>query len=43
MALITDSQRGVFWKQDSGFNRDALAHIPIADSFATIKTGIPVV
>lgn len=40
IALVMDSQRATFWKQDSGFNRDALANIPVADSFATIITGI---
>ena len=40
IALVIDSQREAFLKQDSGFIRDALAEIPIADSFATIITGI---
>lgn len=40
IALVMDSQRATFLKQDSGFNRDALANIPVADSFATIITGI---
>lgn len=40
IALVIDSQRDTFWKQDSGFNRDALIDIPVADSFATIITGI---
>lgn len=40
IALVIDSQRGAFCKQDSGFNRDALIDIPVADSFATIITGI---
>lgn len=40
IALVIDSQREVFLRQDSGFTRDALANIPIADSFATIVTGI---
>jgi predicted AAA+ superfamily ATPase len=40
IALIIDAQRDAFLKQDSGFIRDALAAIPIADSFATIITGI---
>lgn len=40
IALVIDSQRATFLKQDSGFNRDALANIPVADSFATIITGI---
>lgn len=40
IALVIDSQSDTFWKQDSGFNRDALIDIPVADSFATIITGI---
>lgn len=40
IALVIDSQRDSFLKQDSGLTRDALANIPIADSFATIITGI---
>ncbi len=40
IALVIDSQRETFLKQDSGFIRDALADIPVADSFATIITGI---
>ncbi|MBF0648755.1 ATP-binding protein [Dysgonomonas sp. GY75] len=40
IALVIDSQRETFLKQDSGFTRDALADIPVADSFATIITGI---
>lgn len=40
IALVIDSQRDTFWKQDSGFNRDVLIDIPVADSFATIITGI---
>jgi predicted AAA+ superfamily ATPase len=40
IALVIDAQRNVFMKQDSGFIRDALSVIPIADSFATIITGI---
>lgn len=40
IALVIDSQREVFLRQDSGFTRDALTNIPIADSFATIVTGI---
>ena len=40
IALVVDSQRAVFLKQDSGFTRDALATIPVADTFATIITGI---
>lgn len=40
IALVIDSQRESFLKQDCGFIRDALMNIPIADSFATIITGI---
>lgn len=40
IGLVIDSQREVFLRQDSGFSRDALSQIPIADSFATIITGI---
>lgn len=40
IALVIDSQRDSFLKQDSGLTRDALASIPVADSFATIITGI---
>ena len=40
IAVVIDAQRESFFKQDSGFSRDALSEIPIADSFATIITGI---
>jgi predicted AAA+ superfamily ATPase len=40
IALVVDSQRVTFLRQDVGFTRDALAEIPTADSFATIITGI---
>ena len=40
IALVVDSQRETFLKQDSGFTRDALNNIPTADSFATIITGL---
>jgi predicted AAA+ superfamily ATPase len=40
IALVIDSQRETFLKQDSGFTRDALTNMPVADSFATIITGI---
>ncbi len=40
IALVIDSQKETFLKQDSGFTRDALSDIPVADSFATIITGI---
>ena len=39
IALVIDSQRETFLKQDSGFIHDAPISIPIADSFATIITG----
>ena len=40
IALVIDAQRETFLKRDSGFIRDALSEIPVADSFATIITGI---
>ena len=40
IAVVIDAQRESFFKQDSGFTRDALSEIPIVDSFATIITGI---
>ncbi|WP_270516591.1 ATP-binding protein [Sanguibacteroides sp. AM78-02pH3A] len=40
IALVMDAQRETFLKRDSGFTRDALSEIPVADSFATIITGI---
>lgn len=40
IALVINSQRESFLKQESGFTRDALTNIPKADSFATIITGI---
>ncbi|PXZ45086.1 ATP-binding protein [Sanguibacteroides justesenii] len=40
IALVIDAQRETFLKRDSGFTRDALSEIPVADSFATIITGI---
>ena len=40
IGLIIDSQQQTFLEQDTGFIRDALRAIPIADSFATIVTGI---
>jgi predicted AAA+ superfamily ATPase len=40
IAWVINSQKEVFLKQESGFKRDALDNIPIADSFATIITGI---
>ena len=40
IALVINSQRETILKQDTGFTRDALVDIPIADSFATIITGI---
>lgn len=38
--MVLNSQKEAFLKQGSGFKRDALEHIPIADSFVTIITGI---
>lgn len=40
IALIIDAQQQAFLKQDTGFTRDTLNDIPIADSFTTIITGI---
>jgi predicted AAA+ superfamily ATPase len=40
IALVIDAQRDTFLKQDSGFIREALTEIPMANSFATIITGI---
>ena len=40
IAVVIDAQREKFLEQDSGFTRDALSEIPIADSCATIITGI---
>lgn len=40
ITLVIDSQRVSFLKRDSGFIRDALVNVPVADSFATIITGI---
>jgi hypothetical protein len=40
IAVVIGAQRETFLMQDSGFIRDALVEIPIADSFATIITGI---
>jgi uncharacterized protein len=40
IALVIDAQKVTYFKQDSGFTRDALVDIPVADSFATIITGI---
>lgn len=40
IALVIDSQKATYFKQDSGFTRETLADIPVADSFATIITGI---
>ena len=40
IALVIESQRETFLKRDPGFTRDALVDIPVADSFATIITGI---
>jgi predicted AAA+ superfamily ATPase len=40
ISLVIDAQRDAFLRQDPGFIRDALANVPVADSFATIITGI---
>ena len=40
IALVIDSQRDTFLKRESGSVRDALTNVPVADSFATIITGI---
>src|SRR5574344_166716 len=40
IAVVIDAQRETFLMQNSGFIRDALVEIPIADSFVTIITGI---
>ncbi|MBV7532576.1 ATP-binding protein [Chitinophaga sp. sic0106] len=40
IALVIDSQKETFFNQESGFTRDALNDIPVANSFATIITGI---
>lgn len=40
IALVIDSQRDTFRKRDSGFLRDVFVNVPVADSFATIITGI---
>lgn len=40
IALVVNSQRDTFLKQDLGFTRAALRDIPTADSFATIISGM---
>ena len=40
IAKIIDAQWGDFQQADTGFQREALSQIPVADSFATIITGI---
>ena len=40
IAFVIQAQRESFLNQDSGFTRDSLMHIPVADSYATIITGI---
>ena len=40
IASVIDSQRENFLSQGSGFEREALSKVPVADSFATIITGI---
>ena len=40
IALVLDSQCELFLQPDEGLIRDALEEVPVADSFATIITGI---
>ena len=40
IARVIDAQHEVFITRDTGLLRDALADIPVADSFATIITGL---
>jgi len=40
IALVIQSQKETFLNQESGFTRDALMNLPVAESFATIITGI---
>ena len=40
IASVIDSQRVSFLSRGSGFEREALSKVPVADSFATIITGI---
>src|SRR5690606_3289610 len=40
ISIVIDAQQQSFLKQEPGFLRDALPHIPIANSFASIITGI---
>jgi len=40
IAFIIDAQKETFLKQNRGLPRDALANVPVSDSFATIITGI---
>lgn len=40
IALVIDSQKETFLKQDLGYTRDAINDIPTVNSFATIITGI---
>lgn len=40
IALVLDSQRELFLQPDEGLIRDALEEVPVADSFATIITGL---
>jgi len=40
IAFVIDSQQAVFHKQELGLIRDTLSIVPVADSFATIITGL---
>lgn len=40
IAYVIDSQQAVFQKQEMGLIRESLPHVPVADSFATIITGL---
>ena len=40
IAKIIDSQRESFLQKGNFVNREELAHVPIVESFATIRTGI---
>lgn len=40
IASVIDSQKESFLSQGSGFEREALPKVPVADAFATIITGI---
>ncbi len=40
IALVIDAQKEALLRQESGLKRDALTKIPVAESFATIITGM---